>query len=169
VCHGHGCAEVSYLVPSPADWREVTRPLMPHAPGPAVERRQIAEALQAMERLAGRRLGLDRDLPRSPLPVRAGQLDCVDETLNVASYLAVFDAAGLLRHYRPGRRVTSGYLGRHLFAHTATTIVERESGAEYVVESWDAPHGALPYIMTLDEWQTGEAPRHDFPQARPAG
>ena len=163
VCHGHGCAEVSHLALSLADWRRVTRPLARPAATPRGERRQIALALQATERLVGARLGLDGDRPRSPLPARAGQLDCIDETVNVATYLALFDGAGLLRHYRPGRRVTSGYLGRHLFAHTASTIVARESGAEYAVEAWDAPHGALPYIMPLADWRSGAPARHDFP------
>jgi len=164
VCYANGCKQQKHVTLSAQEWAPVAK-LFRRAPRDAAEERaRIARALQMIELIVGQKTGLDADAPGSFAGVGlANQQDCVDEMTNVATELKMLAAQGFLRNHVPGRRLSSSFFGpRGPWPHTVATIVEIESGTEYVIDSWMQPFGALPYVMTVKDWEAGKRLAYSF-------
>jgi hypothetical protein len=158
VCWGYGCANSNTVSLNDAEWLRVRTHLQPAAPDAAAERAQIARALGELERIIGPKTGTDEDRGGTfPGAFRAGQMDCIDESTNTATYLRLFAAEGLLRWHAVGEDVTRGYF---LFGwpHTTATIRENPTGEEYAVDSWFFDNGVEPVVIPLQQWRDGWSP-----------
>lgn len=158
VCQGGGCGDVRELALSPAEWASVAALFHPPTRDPARERLRIAQAIAKLERILGPKTGTAADLGGTfPGLGRAGQMDCIDESVNTTTYLLLLERAGLIRWHTIENRVTRGYF---LFGwpHTTAVIRERRSGSRYVVDSWFGNNGSLPHIIPLKPWRRGWRP-----------
>ncbi|GIT47966.1 MAG: hypothetical protein Ct9H300mP13_7620 [Gammaproteobacteria bacterium] len=84
------------------EWQSVAGWFHPRATTAEAERHQIRQAIGWMEVVVGRYTPTYRDKAlnleyggKSP-----GQMDCIDESLNVTQYLSLFESRGLLRWHR---------------------------------------------------------------------
>lgn len=162
VCGDHGCEKHIPVSLNAAEWRHVQAPFRRRARSAGDERRAIAEYLRRMEVLVGAKTGYDTDEAFSNLQLSGNSQDCVDEMVNVSVYLEMLENAGHLRLHRQGQRVTLGMMTRRFWTHTVATIVQKNTGQEFIIDTWAVKIGQTPYVMDRAAW-AGNAPfRHDF-------
>jgi hypothetical protein len=151
VCYDFGCRTRQIVTLSPEEWREVAGWFVPTPANAAAEREQIRRAVGWMEVLVGRHTPTHLDKGRNDLiPTQApGQLDCIDESTNATTYLRLLERQGLLRFHRVLDRA---YRRALLDQHWAGQIEDLATGERFVVDSWFADNGSLPYIQSLDKW-----------------
>ena len=158
VCYGYGCAISAAVEFTDADISGL-RELMALATDAAEERAMLAVAVTRMYSIAGRQTPIWRDRGRNVLDERdnEGAMDCIDHSTNTDRFLNLLADAGALNLHRPGeRRRRFEFL---VFAeHWAATIVERESGARYAVDSWFFDPGTPAVIVPLARWRSGYDP-----------
>ena len=158
-CAGHGCVRRKMIGLNEAEWSRISEAFASGAQGAdaAAERERIRHAIAEMEKIVGQKTGTHRDVGGSFAGTgRPGQMDCVDEMSNVATYLTIFIDEGLIQQHRLGRRYTNHIFKTSWWPHTATSIVQKDNGQEFIVDSWWLKNGSLPYIVTLEEWSEGE-------------
>lgn len=169
ICHGFGCRYQETVSISEKEWTQIRAFFREPAETPEAEREQIRKAAGWFEVIAGRHTPIHLDLGANKLPGgfedtaarqtgnhgprMTGQMDCIDESLNMTTYLSVMEDAGLFRHHRVVERAHR----RSAFdQHYAGQIEEIESSARWVVDSWFYDYGSLPYLEEAEEW-------HDIP------
>lgn len=162
VCGSIGCEKRVPVSLSAAEWQKVRAPFRTRPRTPGQERRALAEALRRLEVIVGAKTGYDTDAAYSALQLNNQSLDCVDEMVNAAVYLALLDDAGHLRFHQQGRRVTIGLMTRRFWTHTVSTIIQRDTGQEFIIDTWAVNVGDLPYIMDRADWASNAPFRHDF-------
>lgn len=170
VCHGFGCRLQDKVSITPAEWRQVKAFFRETAESPEQERDQIRRATGWLDVIAGRHSAIHLDYAKNDYPARfervrlskdefwepvnmKGQMDCIDESRNVTTYLTVMERAGLFRHHRVVERALRQSA---VDQHYAGQIEEIDSGARWVIDSWFYAHGNLPYMEDASEW-------HDIP------
>lgn len=155
VCHGYGCWQRSAVGMTGPEWRSIQSIFESPAPDAEIERRLIAEAIARFERIVGPKTGTDADRPRAPFNLAdLSQLDCVDESINTSTYLAMLHQAGFLRWHEPASPARRGSL-LTLDIHFTATIRDMRGGAYYAVDSWFFANGDLPAVVRLDDWRAG--------------
>ncbi|CDO60407.1 hypothetical protein BN1012_Phect2194 [Candidatus Phaeomarinobacter ectocarpi] len=154
ICSGHGCYERHDVHLSEGQWEGV-RSVFAQAPANAEEERKlIGLAVSKLEKLAGAQTGTDADLGGTYSNFwLANQLDCADETVNTTTYLKLLMADGLIAKHRLGGRLHKGDIIDYL-PHMAPTIIDQETGTQWVVDSWYLDHGEPPEITTAALWHT---------------
>lgn len=169
ICHGFGCRYQETISITAKEWAQIKAFFREPAESPEAEREQIRKAAGWFEVVAGRHAPIHLDLGGNELPGgfesaddggsggrgprMTGQMDCIDESLNMTTYLSRMEQAGLLRHHRVVERARR----RSAFdQHYAGQIEDLESGARWVVDSWFYDYGSLPYLEEAEEW-------HDIP------
>lgn len=162
ICGSHGCEERLPVSLSAREWRHAQAPFRARPRSARAERAALAEALRRLEVTVGHKTGYNADKARSVLQFDGKSQDCVDEMVNTAVYLKMLDDAGHLRFHRPGQRVTLGFMTRNFWTHTVATIFQRDSGQEFVVETWAVDFGELPYIMDRTDWANNAPFRRDY-------
>ncbi|SMX49260.1 hypothetical protein [Maliponia aquimaris] len=162
VCGGHDCRKRLDVSLTAAEWRSVRAAFSPRPGTPGQERRALAEALRRLEVIVGHKTGYTSDLAYSTLQLAGKAQDCVDEMVNTAVYLKMLDDAGLLRLHRPGPRVTLGFMTRRFWTHTVASIVQKDSGQHFIIDTWAVKFGETPYIMDRTAWAENEPFRRDF-------
>ncbi|MBY6119084.1 hypothetical protein [Mameliella alba] len=162
VCGSHNCRKRVAVSLSPAEWSSARAPLRSRPRTPGAERRALAETLRRLEVVVGRKTGYDSDRAGSTLQMGVKAQDCVDEMVNTAVYLKMLDDAGDLRFHRPGQRVTIGFMTREFWTHTVASIYQKDTGQEFIVETWAVDFGETPYIMDRKAWSANEPLRRDF-------
>ncbi len=158
VCQGYGCKRRDIITFSSQDWNDVRRHFLPAPEDAAEERKAIENAVAEMERLVGARNGTGADKAGTFKGAFGhGQLDCEDEALNTTLYLSLFQTKGFLRFYDVGSRARRGYF-IHGWPHMTATITEKQTQVVYVVDSWFADNGKVPFIIALEAWKDGAKP-----------
>lgn len=160
LCHGYACRFVTPVALSPDEW-SVTRALFePAADSAAAERQQVGLAIAQLTLSAGRHAGIAvrqrRELVNRSDP---SQLDCVDETVNTASYLTLLSRAGLLRWHRVGAPAHRGTLVTLDVANTPV-LIETDSGRGFAVDTAFADPGLTPYIVPIETWLAAVIPEY---------
>jgi len=155
ICYDFRCKSQAQVTLSEADWA-VVGAAFGTARSAAEERRSIARAVAALERLIGPRTGtaLDKGGNRagSGMP---GQMDCIDESRNTTTYLQALAHRDLLRWHRvDGRAKRTTWV---LFAHW-TAVISEPGGESYAVDSWPRDNGELPYVQPLSDWKRHRDP-----------
>ncbi|MBW4981965.1 hypothetical protein KZZ07_05350 [Mameliella sp. CS4] len=162
VCGSHNCRKRVAVSLSPAEWSSVRTPLRSRPRNAGAERRALAETLRRLEVMVGRKTGYDSDRAGSTLQMGVKAQDCVDEMVNTAVYLKMLDDAGDLRFHRPGQRVTIGFMTREFWTHTVASIFQKDTGQEFIIDTWAVDFGETPYVMDRAAWAANEPFRRDF-------
>lgn len=167
ICHGFGCRYQESISVSDREWSQIKAFFREPAETPAEEREQIRKASGWFEVIAGRYTPIHLDRGKNDrlkaekvksgksehVESTVGQMDCIDESRNMTTYLTVMEQAGLFQHHRVVERA----LRRSAFdQHYAGQIEEIETGERWVVDSWFYDYGSLPYVEKAEEW-------HDIP------
>jgi len=170
ICHGFGCRYESSVTITGEEWRQIEAFFRKPAGTPTAEREQIRRAVGWFEVIVGRHSPIHLDRGKNELPgkssrvrlgrdefvngrSRVGQMDCIDESRNVTTYLTLMEQAGLFDHHRVVERALRQSA---VDQHYAGQIEEIDSGERWVVDSWFYDFGSLPYLEESREW-------HDIP------
>lgn len=170
ICHGFGCRYKETISITDTEWHQIKAFFRKPANSPAEERLQIKKASGWFETIAGRHSPIHLDRGKNEFPGRfdsvrlskdehrtttdtLGQMDCIDESLNMTTYLALMEQAGLFKYHRVVERA---HRQSAVDQHYAGQLEEIASGERWIVDSWFYDYGRLPYIEEADEW-------HDIP------
>ncbi|PHS68868.1 MAG: hypothetical protein COB23_08110 [Methylophaga sp.] len=157
VCHGHTCNKFAFISLSAQQWQSVTHLFSPVAKNAQQERQQIQLAIALLETLTGEQSNTNRDRAENYVSEGLdGQLDCIDEATNSTVYLRILYDAGLLNFHQQASRTSRGGL---LSPHNTATIIDKDSGHRYAVDSWFGDNGEPPAIVPLPQWKKGWKPK----------
>ena len=166
-CHGYGCAVISHIALSDAEWREVRVIFASPPTDAAAERRQIADALALIERQVGARTGTSAHqwsrhnghIDGNP-HIDPTQLDCIDEAVNSWTYLTMVARDGMLRFHTVEGLAYAGGLPDFNFALRNTAVIRvTASGVDFAVDPTLVDAGERPLIFPLSIW-SGPWPLH---------
>lgn len=151
ICYNYSCKQQADVAVSEADVSALRKLLGVPAGSAARERQRIATAIAFFELLAGQQTPVFRDRGGNPYDgVFPGQLDCIDESRNTDAYLHFMASLGLLHWHKVGQRtMRSPFL---FDVHWAATIVDKQTGITYAVDSWPRDNGQPPVIQELGRW-----------------
>jgi hypothetical protein len=150
ICYNFACRARATIAIPPSEWSEVADWFATPALNAAQERDQIRKAVGWLEVIAGRYTPIHRDKPQNEVAGGShGQMDCIDESLNVTTFLALLERQGLLRFHRVVERA---YRRTMWDQHWAGQIEDLTSGERWVVDSWFHEYGRLPYVQTAVSW-----------------
>ena len=155
VCFNYGCQTLATVHLDPAQLKRV-RGLFARIDSPEAERAAIADAMAWLYAYAGEQTPtwLDRGGNLDDDDVE-GRMDCVDHSTNTTTWLALLARRGWIRYHdvaEPVRR------GRLLSVHWSARVLEKETGAQWVVDTWFLDPGYPATIYPLDEWMDGARP-----------
>lgn len=158
VCYDNGCRSLDHVSLTEQQWEQLRALFAPPAETAAEERQRIRAAIALMETFVGAATGTWRDKGGTFNFRMAGQMDCVDESINTSLYLTLFHKYGMLRHHRVHDRATRGWF---IFGwpHTTAVIREDAGNALWAVDSWFLDNGNPPFILPLDVWKKGWKPK----------
>jgi hypothetical protein len=151
ICYNFSCKTLQQVVLSAEEWRSVIGWFYPAARTAVEEREQLRQAIGWMEVVIGRHTPTHRDkgLNLEKNPEFPGQLDCIDESLNITTYMQLFQDQGHLRQHRV---VDRAYRKAGFDAHWAGQIEEIDTGERFVIDSWFQDNGMLPYLSPSTDW-----------------
>ncbi|MEX0807256.1 MAG: hypothetical protein WD044_00875 [Dongiaceae bacterium] len=157
VCHGTSCKVRTPVGLSDEQWEQIAEIFDRSAKSAAVERRNIAHAIALFERFVGQKTGTMHDVGGNlAVPDQAGQLDCIDESVNTTTYLRLLKDADLLQWHDvafPAHRNPN-----LIDFHNTAVIIERDNRMYWAVDSWFRPNAHDPYIVPLSAWHGGWRP-----------
>lgn len=167
-CLGYTCREIKSVQIPNATWEHVTSKLNSVASSAQMERALLSEVLSHIEVLMGRLTNTQYDIGGTfkvdSMPqVYSAQLDCVDEAFNMFMFLHILNNEGKLHWHTIGDIVHRGWLIDFSYPHTALSVVENNSGKEFVIDSWFHDGGRPPEVIPLQLWKKGWIPE-DFKQ-----
>lgn len=153
ICTDYHCDSGEMVALAPDDWQSVRDLFAPDASA-AEERDSVRRAIALLESRVGDITGTWRDLAGNVAGAgKPGQLDCISESKNTTTYLALLAGDGLLKHHEvEGRRVRRPFI---FDVHWTAVIRERGSGQRYAVDSWFLDNGQLPHVQELEQWLSG--------------
>ena len=165
VCHGYGCSYRTSIRLSAEEWEAVRAKFVPRPSTPAVERRQIGQAVAMMERLVGLRTGTSAHQRRALFNTDPTQLDCIDEAINTTTFTTLFARDGLLAHHKVGAIAHQGTLV--VFdPHNTAVVVETATGAAFAVDPNMVEATVPPPIVPLAAWRAKWPPAVPKDEAR---
>lgn len=166
ICHGFGCRYEESVSISSEEWSEIKAFLGRPASSPQEERQQIRKATGWFEVIMGRHTPIHLDKAKNAIPagpeltalepyrdryqsLTVGQMDCIDESLNMTTYLRLLEKAGLFRYHRVVERA---HRQSAFDQHYAGQIVEIGTGKRWVIDSWFYDYGSLPVVQDAEDW-----------------
>lgn len=151
VCLDYHCDQTLQVSLNDDEWERI-RDVFAAAASAVQERAAISRAIGMMERFVGDDAGTADDAPMNTADSgERGQLDCIAESTNSATYLQLFEMRGLLRAHTVEARVKRT---RWLFAvHWTAVVRDRATDKPYAVDSWYRSNGAPAIVQPLDEWR----------------
>lgn len=157
VCYDYECGITQDVQLNDREWLHVKSLFSPAAQTPAQERKQIQLAIAQMEKNSGEITGTSADLAGNAEGAGSPkQMDCIDESTNSTTYLALFQQRGWLRwHTVQPRRMRSPWL---INIHWTAVIRDTSTLQEYAVDSWFHANGIPPEIIPIEIWQDGWRP-----------
>lgn len=156
ICYNYGCAASAEVKLRGAELSRINL-LFAWIDGAAEERQAISQAIGLFQTFAGQQTPTFRDRGRNfPDDGVDGRMDCIDHAHNTSAYLRLMEERGWLRFHRILEPVKRAPL---IFnEHWSARIAGKESGAEFVVDSWFFDNGHPAAIFTLAEWMKGAEP-----------
>jgi hypothetical protein len=152
ICYNFSCKTRQTVTLSQTEWHSIIGWFYPGATSAAGEREQLRRAIGWMEVVVGRHTPTHRDkgLNLEKNPNFPGQLDCIDESLNITTYMHLFESQGHLHwHHVMDRAYRSGGFD----SHWAGQLQEVATGERFVIDSWFQDNGMLPYIARSAKWE----------------
>jgi len=159
VCSEYSCSTRQWVSLDDAEWNQVRSNFLPAPRNAADERERIRSAVALIEKLVGPKAGTDVDRAGAAILTidKRGQLDCIDEAYNTTTYLRLMDADNLIAFHEIGEPARRGYI-LNRWPHNTAIVIEHETGASYVVDSWFGANGMPPDVVTLELWMDGWRP-----------
>lgn len=150
ICYNFNCrARATISIPQ-SEWSEVVDWFETPATTAEQERDQIRRAVGWLEVIAGRHTPIHLDRPQNDVAGGShGQMDCIDESLNVTTFLRLLEREGLLKFHRV---VDRAYRRTMWDQHWAGQIEDITTRERWVVDSWFHEYGMLPYVQTAHSW-----------------
>lgn len=149
VCFDYHCKNQQMVTITKSDWDKIISHIG-QASSEEQERRQIAAAIAEWERIVGDLVGTSADLggnsPGSGMP---GQMDCIDETTNVTTYLLLMEQQQLFKFHQAGQFEHRGFFAGHWSASIISTV----NGDIWAVDAWYKDNGQEPYIIPIERWR----------------
>lgn len=158
ICFNWSCSSRETLTFTAEDLSVVTQQ-MAYCGGKALYDRlqRIRIGIWQMELLAQKYqplLAKDRAINDQDQNVQ-GRTDCVDNSSNTTTFLHILQDFSAL----PGWSVRPPQV-RDLFllsqVHWTAVVADQKSGKQWSVDSWYRPHGHLPFVLPLLDWQDGK-------------
>jgi len=160
ICTGGGCAEIKQVAVTGDEWKVIAGIFedASTAKDAVLERKHIAEAIGALEKIVGAKTGTSTDragtFDNSRYP---GQLDCNDEAINSTTYMRLMYQHGLIKlHVIEDMRTRSYFLFG--WPHSTAVIHELTTGERYAVDSWFYDNGYPATIVPFATWKSGYFP-----------
>ena len=159
-CAGYGCTQPWNMVIHQDEWARVSALFDEPAESAAEERQQIALAVGEIENIVGPKANTaDDEAGATVLTLKStrGQLDCIDESHNTTVFLNFMQRDGFFRWHTIGPVAQRGKIIDRWFHNTAV-VIENETGASYVIDSWFGLNGDPADVVPLDLWMDGWHP-----------
>lgn len=160
ICTGGGCADIKQVAVTGDEWKVIAGIFEDTSPAKdaVLERKHIAEAIGALEKIVGAKTGTSTDragtFDNSRYP---GQLDCNDEAINSTTYMRLMYQHGLIKlHVVEDMRTRSYFLFG--WPHSTAVIHELATGERYAVDSWFYDNGYPATIVPFASWKSGYFP-----------
>lgn len=156
ICYNYGCARSAEVKLRGPELSRINM-LFAWIDGAEGERQAISLAIGLFQFFAGQQTPTFRDRGYNiPDEGVDGRMDCIDHAHNTSAYLRLMEEHGWLRFHRILEPVKRAPL---IFnEHWSARIAEKESGTEFVVDSWFFDNGHPAAIFTLEEWMKGAEP-----------
>lgn len=156
VCYNYACAANAMVVFSESQMQSVDA-LLGLARNAADERAALAQALGVMARFAGAQTPIHNDRGGNYADQGVqGSMDCIDHTANNENYLSIIEGRGDLKWHTNGGPVWRPY--QLISRHWAMSVIERQSDARFVFDTWFLDHGESALVFTLADWLHGAGP-----------
>lgn len=153
-CYGYGCSQKIRLGFSQHEWKTISKIFRKKSKTAEIERQKIGKAIALMEKYTGALAKTENDLPKAPIfRDTYFELDCIDETVNTTKYLTFLKDADFLKHHDVGKPIYKGMVLNGVYPHNSASIVERETGEIYAVDSYIYKNGAEPNIRGFENWR----------------
>ena len=160
VCYKHTCEVVENLSLAPTEWQGIKDIFQPSASSPESERMLIRKAIAQMEKLIGKKVNTlnDKGGNLNGMFSDGNQMDCIDESSNTTTYLALMQKDELLKWHQVQATKTRGFF---IFGipHTTAVIKENQSSKKWAVDSWFYDNGVEPEIIPISQWSDGWSPK----------
>lgn len=159
-CSSYGCQKVQQTAFKSEEWETIKLLFSPAPQSSSEEREIVSLAVAEMEKIIGPKTGTDKDDAKSWLftLLPKGQLDCIDESINTTTYLQLLKNDGLIQYHDIGKIALRGDGFGFDLLHNTATLIEKESGTTYAIDSWFQANGEKADIVLLDEWLNGWSP-----------
>lgn len=156
ICYNYACASSAEVQLRGATLSRIYMPLA-WIDSAEEERQAISVAIGLFQTVVGQQTPTFRDRGRNfPDEGVDGRMDCLDHAHNTSTYLRLMEERGWLQFHRVLEPVKRAPL---IFnEHWSARIAEKESGEEFVVDSWFFDNGHPAAIFTLEEWMKGAEP-----------
>lgn len=156
ICYNYDCAVTARIDLRRNELRAARRLLL-RATDAGEERKAISLAIGLFEVFAGQQTPTWADKGRNVNDDGVdGRMDCIDESANATAYLHLLEDRGWLKHHQVLEPVKRAPL--LVNDHWAARIVEKNTGQEFVVDSWFFDNGQPAFMVPLDEWLDGAEP-----------
>ena len=137
----------------PEDWEHIRTLFHPPTDTPAAEREQVALAVRRLEQIAGEQTPIRYDAPGNQMPdVGLGQCDCVDESSNTTTWLALLRGADLLKWHDVMRPICRSAM------HWSAALRDRTTGETWMIDTWEGANGDPPLVLELEPWSRRHSP-----------
>ncbi len=157
VCYDYSCKRVSQVALIGSEWDRITRLFDAKARTSQEERLIIAKAIALMEQLTGKAVGTSNDKARNSGTGEAGQMDCIDESINTTAYIRLFEDKGWIKWHQVEERVERSPFIFDI--HWTAVIKDKQTKQRYAIDSWFRENGREPVILKLEDWKAKkEAP-----------
>jgi hypothetical protein len=158
VCHAYGC-QMQTKVAIPESELAAVAALMRRTKRrntPFEERRAVAYAVAAIERYIGEVVGTRTDRPGMDYRGSGDptQMDCVDKSTNLTSYMLVLQANKLMKYHTVGIPIAKGnpLQGFSGWPHWTAILKETATGQRFAVDSWSFANGENPAVVEIEKW-----------------
>lgn len=155
VCYNYGCHALAMVRLDAAQLKRIGN-LFADADSPQAERAAIAQAVARLYAFAGEQtpIGADRGGNLDDGDSN-GRMDCLDHSTNTTTWLALLERRGWVRFHALAEPVQRG---RVLNVHWGARVLEKPTGAAWVVDTWFLDPGHAASIYPLDAWMDGARP-----------
>jgi hypothetical protein len=156
ICYQYGCKIEKNI--------EIPRAVLTQLEGyfvavqnPEQERHAVALAVQALSLFAANLTPIGADKGGNFHDGTAiGRMDCIDHSTNATTFLTYLAQYHVLRFHQVGKKVfRAPWI---LNSHYAAQLVEIDSGAAWVVDTWFKDFGELAVIVPYELWRSGYEP-----------
>lgn len=154
VCYGFVCRRRHELAFGAGDRAALTRIMAAGKSSAAAERKAVQAAVVWLDRRLGPVLGTDKRIARADFRYFDDKhnFDCWDTTRNTTSLLLMMQEWGLLKYHSVGDPKYRGNVLVLQTPHNTAVLVERATGAEWVVDMWTRAYAQSPEVMPVDQW-----------------